>query len=148
CLRDGWADVLRGVISAEEARDIPAEPFNGTTIEAEPEASSERDAINAATPMPEPEPEPQPKRMTWGELLESFRLAIKDAGTADEIRHILRSPQMAECKAHIGRARIEHQRRYDEIMQLADERMTALDADAAEAALPDDMDAPEIKGEA
>ena len=36
CLRDAFPDILKGVISAEEARDTPVDDFKGTTIDAEP----------------------------------------------------------------------------------------------------------------
>jgi hypothetical protein len=52
---------------------------------------------------------------------------------------------MTEAKAHIGAARIEHQRRFDEIMVLADERRQALEMDVAEAAVGED-ELPEIVG--
>jgi hypothetical protein len=39
---------------------------------------------------------------------------------------------MTECKAHIGKARPEYQRRYDEIMRLADERLAALQTDTTQ----------------
>jgi len=42
-LRDAFPDVLRGLISTEEAQDIPEEKFAGPTLEASPE----REAINA-----------------------------------------------------------------------------------------------------
>ena len=91
-----------------------------------PEAPSRREEINQTVPLD------QPSKMTWTQLLDSFDLAIKDAATADEITHILRSPQMTECKAHIGKARPEYQRRYDEIMRLADERLAALQTDTTQ----------------
>jgi hypothetical protein len=51
-LRDAFPDVLRGLVSAEEASDMPAaDTFNGPTIEATTEASSARDAINEAVPL-------------------------------------------------------------------------------------------------
>jgi hypothetical protein len=83
--------------------------------------------------------------MTWAQLLDSFALAIQDASTTEEIDHILRSPQMTEAKAHIGRARIEHQKRFDEIMVMADERRQALGDDTAEAEVSED-ELPEIIG--
>jgi hypothetical protein len=46
-LRDAFPDVLRGLISTEEAQDIPEEKFTGTTLEASPE----REAINAEVPL-------------------------------------------------------------------------------------------------
>jgi hypothetical protein len=51
CLRDSFADVLRGLITAEEAGDIPqpqSAPFNGTTIDAK--ASPEPQAGAVAYP--------------------------------------------------------------------------------------------------
>jgi len=109
-----------------------------------------RRAAAAATPRPARVAEPAsteepPRKMTWAQLLDSFALAIQDASTVEEIDHILRSPQMTEAKAHIGSARIEHQKRFDEIMVMADERRQALEMDAAEAAVPED-ELPEIVG--
>jgi hypothetical protein len=46
-LRDAFPDVLRGLISTEEAQDIPEEKFTGPTLEASPE----REAINDAVPL-------------------------------------------------------------------------------------------------
>jgi len=57
-LRDAFPDALRGLISAEEAADIPTETFRGTTIEATPEPGpATREEINAAVPLPEKTPE-------------------------------------------------------------------------------------------
>lgn len=47
CLRDGFADVLRGVITVEEARDYPAEPRDVT-----PNVVAELDEFAAALPGP------------------------------------------------------------------------------------------------
>lgn len=47
CLRDGFADVLRGVITVEEARDYPAEPRDVT-----PNVAAELDEFAAALPGP------------------------------------------------------------------------------------------------
>jgi hypothetical protein len=48
-LRDAFPDVLRGMISTEEAQDIPEDKFKGQTIEADrPDA---RDAMNADIPL-------------------------------------------------------------------------------------------------
>ena len=49
-LRDAFPDVLRGVISAEEARDTPPDLFTGTTIEATPEPP-----VKATVAYPPPE---------------------------------------------------------------------------------------------
>lgn len=51
-VRTVWPMATSGMYVPDELRDIPAsEPFDGTTIEATTEASSEREAINAAVPM-------------------------------------------------------------------------------------------------
>jgi hypothetical protein len=46
-LRDAFPDALRGLISAEEARDMPADTFQGTTIEAKAEVTPP-DPVNTA----------------------------------------------------------------------------------------------------
>lgn len=139
-LRDAFPDVLRGLISAEEAGDYPT--IEGSAEPAKPDvkpASTDRDKINADVPlhpqMPKGPVDPnpvdlvdQPKRMTWGQLLKSFEMAIADAMTAEEIQLILRSDQMTEAKAHIGKARSEHQQKLDEIMVLADTKLRDLEA--------------------
>lgn len=104
-----------------------------------PRPPTPREAINAEVTL-----EDQPKRMTWGQLLKSFELAISDAMTAEEIQTILRSPSMVEAKAHIGKARSEHQQKLDEIMVLADTKLRDL-----EATTPQDEgdEAPAIAGE-
>ena len=74
-MRDSFPDVLRGLITAEEARDIPPEPFTGTTIEATPTPrSATANAIQDEIPThvmdaqpqasgPEPEMDPQRDRV-------------------------------------------------------------------------------------
>jgi hypothetical protein len=110
--------------------------------------SDRREQINAEVPLVAPVAlaEEPLRKVTWAQLLDSLALALKDAGTVAEIDHILRSPQMVEAKAHIASAKPETQRRFDEIMVMADERRQALGDDAAEAAVTDD-ELPEIAGE-
>jgi len=87
-LRDVYPDVLRGVISAEEARDMPTEAFSGTTIDAQPEPSSRREQINAAVPMTEV------KRITLREWLEDFETRCHSAQTEDEANEILKEERV------------------------------------------------------
>lgn len=151
-LRDAFPDVLRGLIGAEEAGDIPT--IEGTAEPAKPEATSPRDKINAEVklhpqmPTGPVDPHPvdlrdAPKRMTWTQLLKSFEMAIADASAAEEIKTILRSPAMTEAKAHIGKARSEHQQKLDEIMILADAKLRDLEATTPG---DDDDEAPAIEG--
>jgi hypothetical protein len=55
-LRDAFPDLLRGLISAEEARDIPPDNFSGQTIEAKAEPTRVKPMLHATT-------EPQDERM-------------------------------------------------------------------------------------
>lgn len=71
-LRDAFPDALKGLISAEEAADIPADTFKGTTIEAT------ATPVDAPTPeTPKETPEEAARRLT-DELL------AKIAGCVDE----------------------------------------------------------------
>lgn len=84
-LRDAFPDALKGLMSAEEAQDIPADTFTGTTIEAKAEVVQEQ-------PKPPQEaPEEAARRLT-DELL------AKIAGCADEnALHDLRGLQRTQA---------------------------------------------------
>ena len=65
--RGGFADALKGLISEEEARDLPEEPkFRGANTKADiiervtsrPEELRPLSVVSVSTPEPEPEPEP------------------------------------------------------------------------------------------
>jgi len=121
-VRTVWPMATSGLYEPGEVTD-----FAGPTIEAEP---TRREQINAEVPIDKPKP------TSWGDLLTSFELAIRDAQSADEIRHILQSPSMTEVKAHIGGTKPATQKRLDEILIAADERLTALTGDEEEAEIP------------
>lgn len=69
-LRDAFPDVLRGLISAEEAGDIPRETFTGTTINAEPESNT---------------PAPPPKR-TVKQFLDELQAEMSEAMASTDPR--------------------------------------------------------------
>lgn len=73
-LRDAFPDVLRGLISAEEARDIPPDDFKGTTINAEPMAAGQQ--INDA--IPERVMDAAPRR-TIRQWLDLWKTQVVDA---------------------------------------------------------------------
>lgn len=130
-LRMAFPEYSGGAPTAEEMEG--KETLGAPIIDAKPEPaqSTDRDKINAEVPLEarsEQSVADQPKRMTWTQLLKSFELAIGDAMTAEEIQTILRSPQMTEAKAHIAKARPEHQQKLDEIMILADTKLRDLEA--------------------
>lgn len=93
--RDAFPDALKGIISAEEAGDMPKDTFVGTTIqgEAEPAAGGTRDAINAAVPLKEtvldseadkPETPEQKARLYTNKVLAK----IASAATEDAVHEI------------------------------------------------------------
>ena len=128
-LRDGFPDVLRGVISREEAQDII---IDGTYTE-EPETKtkeepkSRRDQINADVPIPPPSPSPDhgPTNLWAREklalvgkhkhLTDRWITAVADAcpqatssedleAFVDEIRQQLSSSSSKEANTRIGAA--------------------------------------------
>lgn len=60
-LRDAFPDVLRGLITAEEAADLPADRHRGPTIEAQPQ------------PVPEPPAPPDPQTNGTSEVVQWFK---------------------------------------------------------------------------
>lgn len=73
-LRDAFPDVLRGLISAEEARDMPTEPVHpGPTIEARAEVVTE--------------PPAEPKR-TLSQFLDALEIELREAPTWEAVSAI------------------------------------------------------------
>lgn len=114
CLRDAYPDVLRGVISAEEAQDIPTEPlrqpetFTGQTIEGRTE--------------PAPPAAPTPRRTTrqWLAELEQDLIKATEAGppavearlARDDVQAAMGALQngaLAELQRLVGTARGSYQ---------------------------------------
>jgi hypothetical protein len=88
-LRDAFPDVLRGLITAEEAQDIPADTFRGTTLDARAEPTSAGQAIDDAIPdrvMDQPAPGPRkPTAREWLDQLRADLAAAADAEAVDAI---------------------------------------------------------------
>jgi hypothetical protein len=84
-LRDGFADVLRGVISAEEAMDIPngssSDTFAGTTVD------------STAEPAPE-----TPKKRTVRDVLDELKIKIKDCRTLEEFNTLRTSDGVTKAE--------------------------------------------------
>lgn len=84
-LRDAFPDVLRGLISVEEAQDIPPDPpFAGTTLEAKAEAPVRQ------------QPAAEPAKMTWKEWADSLEIAVRDAKTNEELGLLLARAEVVE----------------------------------------------------
>lgn len=80
-LRDAFPDVLRGLISAEEARDIPSETFRGTTLDVAPERTT-GEHIGDEIPARVMEP---PKR-TVKQFLDALQAEMSEAMAAADPR--------------------------------------------------------------
>lgn len=111
-LRDGFADVLRGVISAEEARDMPPDPirsaYAGVTIDGE-------------TPS---EPKPQgPTRKAWLDALEP---ELEAAQTSEAVDAILARDDVQKAQDRFGNG---HKERLDTMVNAAIQRTTVVDDD-------------------
>lgn len=91
-LRDAFPDVLRGLISAEEARDIPPDTFTGPTIEAQAEAA--------------PTPAPAPARQTVRQFLDGLEAelteALAGADAADAVAAILARDDVQKAQASLS----------------------------------------------
>lgn len=83
-LRDAFPDVLRGVITAEEAQDMPdnrGAPFAGPTI----------DAVAEVVQPDQPEPR---KKRTWAEALDELEGDFRAAETREAVDAIIASDRV------------------------------------------------------
>jgi hypothetical protein len=113
-LRDAFPDVLRGMISTEEAQDIPEEKFAGTTLDADPEPPAPIRA--AAAPMaradriaekaPAYEAPPQPKQ-TIGQFLDALELAMRDCDTLGAVNRLIASPKVVQARQSLKNGALE-----------------------------------------
>ena len=94
-LRDAFPDLLRGLISAEEASDIPAaDPFGGPTLEATPEPQQ---ATGQAT-------QPLPPKMSIRAWLDELQAECEAATTQEEANAILGRQQIVEADERLPAA--------------------------------------------
>jgi hypothetical protein len=105
-LRDAFPDVLRGLISAEEARDIPWDDTGLSIVPPVVTAEPIR-AAAAATPPTERKVDPTvyetppgsstaPEKRTWAQWKDALELAVKDARTPSERGLLLAKAEVVE----------------------------------------------------
>ena len=138
-VRDAFPDVLRGLITAEEAADIPVrDTFRGTTLDAEPtpvdrklptapvrETSGERADSGA------------PKRQTSAEWLDEIDIELSAAATAEEVDEIEARPKvqkMLDWLQNGARDRLNH------ILKVARDRTADAETTAPNAGVFADAD--------
>ena len=105
-VRTIWPLATSGMYVPEELRE--GEPFNGTTLEADPEPAHIQMGTSAANPVPAQEgtqraaaaamPASPRKRQTIAEWLESHRIALADAQSAAEVDRILEAEDMQQAR--------------------------------------------------
>lgn len=120
-LRDGFPDVLRGVISAEEAADIPpasVSAYQGVTLDAKPEPFSTGEHIGDEIPTRVMDPAP-PKR-TVKEFLDELQHEMSEAMAAGDPRAafdaIMTRPDVQKAETALVNGAKE---RFDGIIQTA-----------------------------
>lgn len=88
-LRDAFPDVLRGLISAEEAQDIPPEqPFSGTTLEGEP---------SPVTPPSAPMTPPQTSRPATA-IVDEIEAKARAATSAEDLDQLERDDDVRRVR--------------------------------------------------
>jgi hypothetical protein len=105
-VRDAFPDVLRGLITAEEAADIPArDTFRGTTLDADPPAP---DASRVMQPLPvaAKAAQPKPAKPTVTQWLDALALELAACEGSEEVDEVLARAdiQAAQDKLRNGAA--------------------------------------------
>jgi len=136
-VRDAFPDVLRGLITAEEAADIPTrDTFAGPTIE---HAAPAPDAAQVMQPLPVTPPKAEPaKRPTVTQWLDALALELASC-TSEELDEILSRDEVQQAQ---DRFRNGAKDRLNHVIHEALKRTARAD-DAAEGELePDALFAP------
>lgn len=116
-LRDAFPDVLKGLITAEEATDISLEeagislPSTGQRLAERPE--------QPASPTATPTQEPAPRKRTWSDLLDEIEARFQAAQTRNKVDEVLASPEVQKA---LDGARNGARERLDAIIRTAMER--------------------------
>lgn len=113
CLRDGFADVLKGVISAEEAADIPLEPITmAPRVEPPQQFTTDKG---------------EPRRRTVGEWLDALALELAACEGGEEVDAVLARPDVVAAQDKLGNGAKD---RLDGIISEAIARTTAAETTA------------------
>jgi len=112
-LRDAFPDVLRGLISAEEARDMPTDTpaYSGPTIEAH------------AEPAPQPAPTVENSKRTLSQFIDALEVELRTASGWDELVAIVEHEDVRRARdvARNGMAQ-----RLEDMILAAQERVGVL----------------------
>jgi hypothetical protein len=103
-VRDAFPDELRGLITAEEAADIPArDTFRGTTLDADPPTL---DPARVMQPLPVATAQPKPAKPTVTQWLDALALELAACEGSEEVDEVLARAdiQAAQDKLRNGAA--------------------------------------------
>ena len=151
-VRDAFPDVLRGLITAEEAADIPVrDTFRGTTLDAEPhEHAAQVDRQLPTAPVRETSGErtesPSPKRPTQGQWLDALALELAACEGPDEVDAILARDDVQKAQDRFNNGSKD---RLVDMIQVAIERTSPDETSAPNAGVFADSDSDpfrEVKG--
>jgi hypothetical protein len=141
-VRDAFPDVLRGLITAEEAADIPArDNFARPTIDHTP-APAAPSVPETSREQTEQHP-PKPAKPTVTQWLDALKAELAVAGNADAVDEILAKPevQAAQDKLRNGaRDRLQHI--LDEAIRRTAQADDAAEAEAGDALFSNPADDP------
>jgi hypothetical protein len=148
-----WAPAaLLGVYAPEEFNRATGEVFDGTTLDAEPEAPPLR---AAAAPMPRAdriaekapayEAPPQPKQ-TIGQFLDSLEIAVRDCDSLAAVNRINASPKVVQARQSLKNGALERLERIIAAGLAAHAPVTYPTDDDGDAASEDDLEEVQIAG--
>jgi hypothetical protein len=157
-LRDAFPDALRGLISAEEAQDIPADNFKGTTITVTPEpfcAKAETASVGKAGHLPTPtddhaaqggdvvRPASPPEPVNTAPPKRTVREIVRDKLAAcfstDDVANVADDPLVAKA---LRDAPLEIKLQLNEMLGAAYARFAVAADDGGAAAEPEQQKAP------
>jgi len=137
-LRDAFPDVLRGLISAEEARDIPVDDFRGTTLDATPESRPAQTAAGfIGDAIPDRVMKPETKKPTARMWLDDLRATLTACHSEEEVTAISETPEVVMAMEKLKNAPLLELK---SMLAEALDRVRVDDGSSAAEPVPDDDD--------
>ena len=148
-LRDAFPDVLKGLLSAEEARDIPWEdtglsivPPVATAQPIRPAAAATPRADRVVDPTVYDTPTPQPQKLSWSQWGDSLEVTARETpddalgrvlarAEVGEIKRLAEQGAYSPAKARILEAIREMEERYNAYVKQPSDDLPGADADSA-----------------
>ena len=123
-LRDAFPDVLRGFKSVEELQDIPADRFQGTTLDATPAPARPAPAREPMAAIPSMTTDVPDRAVEW---LNTQLFRISEATYAADLHTMTRDAKIYARLTELETKRPELAKQYNEAMRLAMEKLTEVE---------------------